>query len=84
MLQLFIGKVIFAVLITKFELRRFCFAKSFLEEIKFISVLDKGRALIIVTFIDRAIFSVFPKIKRMVAMRTPEFGFVNETTMKVK
>ncbi len=63
MLQLFIGKVIFAVLITEFELRRLCFAKSFLEGIKLIAILDESRALIIVTFVNRAILAVFPEIK---------------------
>ena len=77
MLQLFIGKVIFTVLITKLELRRFYFTKSFLEDVQFVSVLNEGWALIIVTFVDRAILTVFPEIKSMVAMRTPEFGFVS-------
>jgi hypothetical protein len=78
MLQLFIGEVIFAVLITKFKLRRFCFTKSFLERIKVISVFNKSRTLIIVTFVEGAIFAVFPEIKGVVAMRTPKFGFISE------
>jgi len=84
MLELFIGKVIFAVLITEFELRRFSFTKSFLEDIKFTEVLCKTGALIIVAFIDRAVFAVFPEIKGMVTMRAPKFGFVGETAMEVK
>ncbi len=81
MLELFVGKMIFSVLIAKFKLRRFCFAKSFLEWIKLIAVRNEGQTLVIVTFIDRAIFSVFPKIKRMIAMRAPELGFVSQTAM---
>ena len=84
MLQLFIGKVIFAVLITKLKLRRFCFTKSFLEGIKFVTVFNKSRTLIIVTFVEGAIFAVFPEIKGVVAMRTPEFGFVGMAGMQVK
>ena len=81
MLQLFIGKVIFTVLITKLELRRFYFTKSFLEYIKFIAIFNESRALVVVAFVDRAIFAVFPEIKSMVAMRTPEFSFVSNAAM---
>ena len=81
MLQLFIGEVIFAILITKFKLRRFSFTKGFLEDIKFIAVLDESRTLIIVAFVNRAVFAVFPEIKSMVAMRTPEFRFVSNATV---
>lgn len=81
MLKLLAGKVIFAVLIPKFKLRRFYFLKSFFERVKFISVLNESRALIIVAFIDRAILAVFPEIKSMAAMRAPEFSFVSNATV---
>jgi len=84
MLKLFIGKMIFSVLITEFELRRFCFTEDFLECVEFIKVFDESRTLIIIAFVHGAVFTMFPKIESMVAIRTPEFGFVNETTMKVK
>ena len=84
MLKLLVGKVIFTVLIAKFKLRRFYFLKSFLDGIKCISVLNERRALIVVTFIDRAILTVLPKIKSMAAMRTPEFSFASKAMMKVE
>lgn len=81
MLQLFIGEVIFTVLVTEFELRGFRFAKNFLEGIKLFKVFNKRGTLIIVTFVDRAVFAMFPEIKRVVAMGTPEFGFVSQATV---
>lgn len=41
MLKLFIGKVEFAVLVTEFELRRFCFAEEFLEGVEFFEILNE-------------------------------------------
>ena len=84
MLKLFIGKMIFSVLITEFELRRFCFTEDFLEYVEFIKVFDESRTLIIIAFVHRAVFTMLPKIQSVVAMRTPEFGFVSEMTMKVE
>jgi len=84
MAKLFIGKMIFSVLIPEFELRRFCFTEEFLEYVEFIKVFDESRTLIIIAFVHRAVFTMLPKIQSVVAMRAPEFSFVNETTMKVK
>ncbi len=81
MLELFIGKVEFAILISEFKLRRFCFTESFLEGIKVFKVINERGAVIIMTFVHRAIFTMFPKVKSMVAMRTPEFSFVSKTVM---
>jgi len=81
MLKLFIGKVKLTVLVTKFELRKFSFTKSFLEGIKFFEVINKRGALIIRAFVKWTIFTMFPEIKGGVAMGTPEFSFVNKTTM---
>ena len=83
-MKLLIGKVIFAVLVTELKLRRFCFTQSFFEAIEFFEVVCKYRALIIVTFVNRAVPTMFPKVKRMVAMGTPEFSFADKTAMKVK
>ena len=47
-------------------------------------VVDKYRASIIVTFVNRAVTTMFPKVERMVAMGTPEFSFSDKTGMKVK
>lgn len=84
MLELFVCEVIFAVLVTKFELGGFGFTKNFLEGIKIFKVFDEGRTLIIVAFVDRAIFAVFPEVECMVAVRTPEFSFVSMAAMQVK
>ena len=84
MLQLFIGKVIFAVLISEFKLRRFCFTESFLEGIKVFKIICKCQTLIIRAFVQRTIFAMFPEIKCGVAMRAPEFSFVSKAKMKVK
>jgi len=84
MLKLFIGKVIFTVLVPKFELRRFGFTQGFLEGIEFLEIVYKRGTLIIVTFVNRAIFTMFPKVERRVAMRAPEFCFVSQAAMKVK
>jgi len=51
MLKLFIGKMEFTVLVTKFELRRFCFTESFLDGIKGFEVINKRGALIVGAFI---------------------------------
>jgi len=83
-LKLFIGKMIFSVLITEFELRKFCFTEDFLEYIEFIKVFDESRTSIIIAFVHGAVFTMFPKIESMVTMRAPEFSFVSETTMKVE
>lgn len=83
-MKLFIGKVIFTVLVTEFELRRFSFTQGFLEGVEFIKVFCKAGTLIIVTFVDRAIFTMFPKVERIVAMGAPEFGFVSQAAMEVE
>jgi hypothetical protein len=83
-LQLFIGKVIFTVLVPKFKLRGFSFTQGFLEGIKVIEVFCKTGTLVVIAFVNRAVFTVFPKIQRMVAMGTPEFRLVGKTAMKVK
>ena len=82
--ELLIGKVIFAVLIMKLELGGFCFTQGFLERIKPAEIVDKSRALIIVAFINGAVFAMFPKEQGVVAMRTPEFSFVSKAAMEVK
>jgi len=52
--------------------------------IEFIFVLQKSRTVIIVAFINGAIFTLFPEIKSMVAVRTPEFSFVARSKGSVK
>ena len=81
MLELFIGKVEFAVLITEFKLRGFCFTKDLLEGIKIFKIIRKCRALIIRAFVKRAIFTMFPKIKGMIAVRAPKFGWLSKAAM---
>jgi len=83
-LNLLVGEVIFTVLISEFKLRGFSFAKSFFKSIKFVEISNEGGALIIVTFIDRAIFAMLPKIKSMITMRAPEFSFASKAMMDVK
>lgn len=84
MLELFIGKVIFAVLISEFKLRRFCFAESFLDGIKVFKIICKCQTLIIRAFVQRTIFAMFPKVKGVVAVGAPEFGFASKAAMQVK
>ena len=81
MLKLFIGKVIFSILITKFKLRRFCFAKNFLEGIKIFKIIDECRTFVIGAFINRAVFTMFPSIKSIVTVRTLKFSFVSNSAM---
>ena len=84
MLKLFIGKMIFTVLVTEFKLRGFGFTQSFFKAVEFFEVVCKHRALVIVTFVNGAVTTMFPKIKRMVTMGTPEFSFAQKTAMKFK